>query len=323
MIPSFKSCLSKRLGNNINSIRAFSNSTIFNQNQSTTQSTQARKEQHLNYLRNFYSDDLLESIKLAETVVSPKDYYEKKHKKVKFAPQYLDDFAKFDSFWDHAQIKEPHKVDWRKPLQVGNMSPPPGYHPPADASTRKNKNSEIAKGLSILTGLSKEYIEKLHVRPLIMKRVSNQTAKGKIRSSFAIVIVGDKNGMVGVGQGKDRAEMSGAVRKAHWNAVKNLTYIPRFEDRTIIGDIDHNYHGCKLHLRSAPKGFGLRVNHYLFEICEIAGIKDLSAKIYKSRNGMKIAKGIVEALSSQKTLEELSLNRGKKVVDLRKTYYSS
>lgn len=280
-----------------------------------------KKASHLNYLRNYYSDDLLESIKLAETAIKPKDWQNKKYRTVKFAPPYLDDFSEYHQFWDKAQIKEPHKLDMTIPLQPADVPLPEGYKPPTEESGKQF--SEIAKGLSILTGLSKEYIEDLHARPLIMKRVSNQTAKGKIRSNFAIVMVGDKNGMVGVGQGKDRSEMAGAVRKAHWNAVKNLTYIPRFEDRTIIGDIDYTYHGCRMHLRSAPPGFGLRVNHYLFEICELIGIKDLSAKIYKSRNGMKIAKGIVEALSKQRTLEELSMNRGKKIVDLRKTYYSA
>ena len=112
--------------------------------------------------------------------------------------------------------------------------------------------------------------------------------------------------------------------KAHWDAVRNLKYIPRYEDRTILADIDHRYHGVKLFLRSARPGFGLRVNHVIFEISECAGIKDLSGKIYKSRNKMNIAKGFVEALTErQKTLEEIALGRGKKIVDVRNIYYSA
>ncbi len=316
MLASIPSSITRR------SIRAFSTApqvlAAATQNNS---SFEEKKRSHINYLRNYYSEDLLESIKLAETAIKPEDWKNKKLRSVKFAPPYLDDFAEYHQFWDKAQIKDAYKIDPTSPLQPAKVPIPLGYKPPTDDSNKRF--SEIAKGLSVLTGLSKEYIEDLHARPLIMKRVSNQTAKGKIRSNFAIVMVGDKNGMVGVGQGKDRTDMFRAVRKAHWNAVKNLTYIPRYEDRTIIGDIDYTYHGCRMHLRSAPPGFGLRVNHYLFEICELIGIKDLSAKIYKSRNGMKIAKGIVEALSKQRTLDELSMNRGKKIVDLRKTYYSA
>ena len=118
--------------------------------------------------------------------------------------------------------------------------------------------------------------------------------------------------------------MSKAIFKAHWDAVRNLKEIPRYENRTIYGDIDFRYHGVKLHLRSAKPGFGLRVNHVIFEICECAGIKDLSGKVYKSRNDMNIAKGTIEAFTkAQKTLDEVALGRGKKLVDVRKVYYSS
>jgi len=325
MLPSFPSSIARR------SIRAFStarqllNSSTTSSKPSSSSSSdnfEDKKKSHLSFLRSYYSEDLLESIKLAETVITEKEWQSKKLRNSSFAPTYLDDFSEYHPFWDHAQINQPHKIDALQPIQPAQVPKPPGWKPRVETGSLR-KNSVIAKELSILTGLDKDYIEKLFVRPIIMKRVSNQTAKGKIRSNFAIVMVGDKKGMIGVGQGKDRDDMRRAVYKAHWNAVKNLTYVPRHEDRTIIGDIDYTYHGCRLHLRSAPPGFGLRVNHYLFEICELIGIKDLSAKIYKSRNGMKIAKGIVEALSQQRTLDELSMNRGKKIVDLRKTYYSA
>lgn len=318
MFVTLRSSVSRR------SIRGFSSTCRVlaeGAGKEVNQGLESRKQQHLDYLSQYYSSDLLESIKLAETAIKKEDWVNRKLPNVRFAPPYLDDLSEYHPYWDHAHVNEPHKIDHIRPLQLANVPKPPGYKPPTSAGTKRF--SELARGLSILTGLSKEYIENLYARPLIMKRVSNQTSKGKIRSNFAIVIVGDKNGMVGVGQGKDRDNMQTAVRKAHWDAVKNLTHIPRYEDRTIIGDIDYTYHGCRLHLRSAPPGFGLRVNHFLFEICELIGIKDLSAKIYKSRNGMKIAKGSIEALSQQKTLDELSMNRGKKIIDLRKAYYSA
>lgn len=271
-------------------------------------------------MRNYYSDDLIESIKLAETYINPEDFENRKLRNTEFAPPYLDDFSKRDKFWDFLKIEDPLDHDFNLPLQPSPIDVPPGS---TIVEQKGARISLIAKGLSTLTGLNEEYIDKLHAKPLIMKRVSNQTAKGKIPTNYALVVVGDKNGMIGIGEGKDRVEMSRAVSKAHWNAVKNLQFVPRYEDRTVIGNIDHVFHGCKVFLRSAPSGFGLRVNHYIFEICELAGIKDLSAKIYKSRNPMNVCKGFIEALSKQQTLEELSYNRGKKVVDIRKTYYSA
>ena len=161
------------------------------------------------------------------------------------------------------------------------------------------------------------------MKPLVLKRVSNQTAKGKIASFYALVAVGDGNGMIGLGEGKSRSDMAKSIYKAHWDAVRNVTFVPRYEDRTIFADIEYRYHGVKLFLRKKEPGFGLRCNHVIFEICQLLGIRDLGAKVYKSRNEMNIAKGVVEALSQkQKSLSEIALGRGKKIVDIRKVYYS-
>ncbi|KAH3674830.1 hypothetical protein WICMUC_003033 [Wickerhamomyces mucosus] len=333
MFPSISKRSSLINVKNVSSIRLFSNCRSL-LNESTNSSspssskdlknnkiTDEAKDSHLNFLRNYYSDELLESIKLAESFVNPKHFAEKKLPRTEFSPPYLDDFSKRDQFWDNLNVEDPAKIDFRYQLQQAKVDVPPGSIIEEASSTRQN--SVIAKGLSLLTGLNAQYIERLNAKPLVMKRVSNQTAKGKIPTNYALVVVGDKNGMVGIGEGKDRVEMSRAVSKAHWNAVKNLRFIPRHEDRTIVGTIDHRFHGSKIFLRSAPPGFGLRVNHYIFEICQLIGIKDLSAKIYKSRNPMNVCKGFIESLSNQQSLEELSLNRGKKIVDIRKTYYSA
>ena len=87
--------------------------------------------------------------------------------------------------------------------------------------------------------------------------------------------------MIGLGEGKSRDGMRVSLRKAHWNAIKNLQPIPRYENRTIIGDVDYKFHAVKLFLKSAPAGFGLRVNPNIFEVCQAAGIKDLRGKVYK------------------------------------------
>ncbi|SCV03041.1 LAMI_0H05006g1_1 [Lachancea mirantina] len=288
---------------------------------------------HSDFLSKYYPKELLKSIQLAESVI-PADTEFKVSTNVEFAPSYLDDFAKLDSYWDykpglpnvHSQsVSTQYRFDQVQQRLPGGRVVPPGASVPNAAGGRSSPVADIAKGLAIQTGMSADYIMKnLVMRPLVLKRVSNQTGKGKIPSFYSLVVVGDKNGMVGLGEGKSREEMSKAVFKAHWDAVRNLKEIPRYENRTIYGDIDYRYHGVKLFLRAAKPGFGLRVNHVIFEICQCAGIQDLSGKVYKSRNDMNIAKGFVEALTNaQKTLDEIALGRGKKVVDVRKVYYSS
>ncbi|QLG73791.1 hypothetical protein HG535_0F03020 [Zygotorulaspora mrakii] len=301
-------------------------------------STSIRLLQHYDdaLLSKYYPKELLKSIKLAQEVI-PSNTQFNVSRNVEFASSYMDDFSKLDSYWDykpgmpHIHSQEDDLIrnaiyDWSKvqqPLPGNGHQLPPGVSLPS-ADGRSSKTLDVARGLQKQTGVDVNYItRKLVMKPLIMKRVSNQTGKGKIASFYALVVVGDRNGMVGLGEGKSRDEMSKAISKAHWDAIRNLKEIPRYENRTIYADIDFRYHGVKLHLRSAKPGFGLRVNHVIFEICECAGIKDLSGKVYKSRNDMNIAKGTVEALvGAQKTLEEIALGRGKKIVDVRNIYYS-
>ncbi|GMM36760.1 mitochondrial 37S ribosomal protein [Saccharomycopsis crataegensis] len=292
-----------------NSVRTFSTAMTNSQKKND-----ALQDQHLSSLKQYYSDDLIDSIKLAESHIDSAHWQNRKPS-TKFSPPYLDNFKEIDPYWDHSSQPQ---ADFTKPLQ-----PLEGKDIPKGAIVKDDTvKDEASLNLSKLTGLSEEYLRKLTHKVLVQKTVRNKTKKGNINSLYALVIVGDKNGMIGVGEGKDKVSGSGAVNKAIWNAKKNLRYIPRLEDRTILGDIDFRYHGVKLFLRSAPPGFGLRVNHFIFEICELAGIKDLSAKVYKARNGMNITKGTIEALSRGRSLQDVALARGKKIVDLRKAYYS-
>jgi small subunit ribosomal protein S5 len=68
-------------------------------------------------------------------------------------------------------------------------------------------------------------------------------------------------------------------------------------------------------------GFGLRVQHLIFELARAAGLQDLSARTPRSRNKMNVIKATWEALCNQKLPDEVARARGKKLVDVRKVYY--
>lgn len=293
-------------------------------------------ERHIDFLSKFYTPELLQSIKITESLVDPEEYLKIKksggHGISKVAPQDKHtDFSKSDPKWDEPILY---------PNQASNHTPYPRI-PQIQGADRTDLylrfDSAVGKtakkgpqgkdqffeDLHKLTGMEVWYMKKLYVRPIVMKRVSCQTSKGKIPNFYALTVVGDKNGMIGLGEGKSRDGMRTALSKAHWNAIKNLQPIPRYEKRTIIGDIDYKFHAVKLFMKLAPSGFGLRVNPNIFEVCQAAGIKDLRGKVYKSRNPMNVVKGFVEALTKQRSLEDLAAGRGKKLVDLRKVYYSA
>lgn len=69
-------------------------------------------------------------------------------------------------------------------------------------------------------------------------------------------------------------------------------------------------------------GFGLRCHHRIFEMARAAGIHDLSAKVPHSRNPMNTVKATYEALMNQRIPDEIAKGLGKKLVDVRKVYYS-
>lgn len=283
----------------------------------------------LELLKKYYPEELIRSIELGEQAI-PEHVRFQVSSNVDFAPPYKENFAKLHPYWDYKPGLPNIHSDGTCSIFNHNTQHQPLPEklklPPGACMSKVVGTGAmaIAKGVQKQTGYDAGFIGKnLVMRPLIMKRVSNQTAKGKIPSFYALVVVGDRNGMVGLGEGKSREDMAESIKKAHWDAVRNLKYVPRHDDRTIYRDIDYRYHGVKLFLRAAKPGFGLRVNHIMFEICECAGIKDLSSKVYKSRNRMNVAKGLIEALTTaQKTLDEIAYGRGKKLVDVRKVYYS-
>lgn len=298
----------------------------------------SKVEQHNKFLNQYYNPEILKSIQIAESVVKPEDYMKLqlrgREAKSRVAPSQEDfDYSLKDPVWEEPIIY-PNQGLGRAPYpEIPNVNSPDRSDlrirfKDAPVATNKQeptaaKNpAQIAKELSELTGLDERYIRNLYVRPLIMKRVSLKTAKGNIANFFVLSVAGDKNGMVGIGIGKSRDGIRTAATKAHWAAVKNLRAVNRYENRTILGSFEHKFSASKLKFSAAPIGFGLRCNRIVFEICQAAGIKDLKGKIFKARNPMHVAKGFFETLTKQKTIEELAANRGKKIVELRKVYYS-
>lgn len=169
-------------------------------------------------------------------------------------------------------------------------------------------------------GLRVRDILQLSTKILVTRWVSNQTRLGKIRSVSVLAIAGNGNGRLGLGSAKS-TEPSTAMLKARLQALRNMKPIPRYENRTIYGNIQKKVSGTIVQLASRPPGFGLRVPHRIFEMCRAAGIQDIAARIPRSRSPMNTVKAAYEALLDQPDPEEIAIGRGKKLVDVRKVYY--
>ncbi|KAI9022546.1 ribosomal protein S5, C-terminal domain-containing protein [Hyaloraphidium curvatum] len=145
---------------------------------------------------------------------------------------------------------------------------------------------------------------------------------GKVRSMYALVVVGNGNGAAGYGEGKS-SDLGSAVQKATRRAARDMVAINRYDNRTIYGTVTHKFVSSEITLRPAPPGYGISANQTIHEICRCAGIQDISAKVIGSMNPMNVVKGTFEAFALQQKPEAVARKRGRKLVDMLQSYYGS
>ncbi|CAG8956511.1 hypothetical protein HYFRA_00003898 [Hymenoscyphus fraxineus] len=170
------------------------------------------------------------------------------------------------------------------------------------------------------TGLTLDQIFEYRVKILVQHRVVNQTRLGKIQSLYCLAICGNGEGRLGIGEAKGQ-ETEDAMKNARIQAIKNMKPIPRYENRTIYGEVEGKVSAVEVKLMSRPPGFGLRCQHLIFEMARAAGIQDLAARVPRSRNKMNTVKATYQALMKQRIPDEIARGLGKKLVDVRKVYY--
>ncbi|KAH6906713.1 37S ribosomal protein S5 [Coprinopsis sp. MPI-PUGE-AT-0042] len=145
--------------------------------------------------------------------------------------------------------------------------------------------------------VNKGFYDSLHQSILIRRGVVQQTGKGKIRRVSFTVLLGNADGLVGLGEGKHANSMV-ALKSARIDAIRNMDWVERFEKRTVWTEMRTKLGGTELILRPRPVGFGLRCNPYLHQILRAAGFKDISAKVWGSRNKMNVIKAAFRMLQA-------------------------
>ncbi len=128
-----------------------------------------------------------------------------------------------------------------------------------------------------------------------IRRVTRVMAGGR-RFSFSVaMVVGDKKGKVGVGIGK-AGDTQLAIDKAVRDAKKNMIIIPMNKDSHIPHDVHTKYASSEVMIMPAP-GRGLVAGSSVRTVLELAGVKDVTAKIFsRSKNKLNNARAAVEAL---------------------------
>ena len=135
-----------------------------------------------------------------------------------------------------------------------------------------------------------------------------KTVKGGRRMSFsAVIVVGDKEGKVGVGFGKAN-EVADAIRKggdAARKAMKKIT----LKGKTIPHDVEGVCDGGRVLLKPAPDGTGLIVGGGMRPVLEAVGIRDAVGKSLGSKNRLNVVKATLDALSKLRSAEEIAAIR--------------
>lgn len=79
---------------------------------------------------------------------------------------------------------------------------------------------------------------------------------GKVASIYYLTVAGNERGLLGIGEGKS-TEQEEAKQQAKNAAIRNLQPIPRYEERTIFGDVKAKVGGTELVLMTRPPGMKL------------------------------------------------------------------
>ncbi|EKM77865.1 hypothetical protein AGABI1DRAFT_42859, partial [Agaricus bisporus var. burnettii JB137-S8] len=174
----------------------------------------------------------------------------------------------------------------------------------------------------------------------LSRTVKQQTPKGKIARKQFLVCVGNGNGLIGYGSSTD-SDSRLALTKARTKAIQNMDYVSLYEQRTIWTELSTKLGATRIIMRPRPVGFGLRCNPFIHQILRATGFKDVSAKVWGSRNKLNVVKAVFRMLQAghaptgmgdgvggkgiklskgvgMRGMEELERARGRKLIGLRK-----
>ena len=121
---------------------------------------------------------------------------------------------------------------------------------------------------------------------------------GGRRFNFSVgIVVGDKQGRVGVGLGK-AADTQLAIDKATRSAKRNMITIPLSQNKSIAHDVHAKYCASVVEIRPSP-GRGLVAGSSVRIVLELAGVSDVTGKLLsRSKNPLNNARAAVEALKT-------------------------
>ena len=154
----------------------------------------------------------------------------------------------------------------------------------------------------------------LEDRVVEINRVTKVVKGGRNLRFNALVVVGDRNGHVGMGTGKAQ-EVPEAIRKAVEDAKRKLIKVP-LVDTTIPHEVIGVHGGGRVMLRPAVAGSGVAAGGPIRAVLELAGVEDISSKSLGSSSAINMVRATLEGITQLKKAEDVAKLRGKSVDEL-------
>jgi small subunit ribosomal protein S5 len=154
---------------------------------------------------------------------------------------------------------------------------------------------------------------------LVEKLVAvNRTAKvvkgGRQFGFTALTVVGDGAGSVGFGFGKAR-EVPVAISKAMAQARKSMVTVS-LKNNTLFYPVKGIHGATRVYMQPASEGTGVIAGGGMRAVLECAGVRNVLAKSYGSRNPINVVRATVKALADIRSPEDIAAKRGKSVEEI-------
>jgi small subunit ribosomal protein S5 len=155
-----------------------------------------------------------------------------------------------------------------------------------------------------------EFIEKL----VAVNRTAKVVKGGKQFGFTALTVVGDGAGRVGIGFGKAR-EVPVAISKAMASARKNMANVALRND-TLHYAVKGAHGATHVFMQPASEGTGVIAGGAMRAVLECAGVRNVLAKSYGSRNPINVVRATMNGLLALQSPEMIAAKRGKTVADI-------
>ena len=157
---------------------------------------------------------------------------------------------------------------------------------------------------------SDDLMEKL----VTVNRVAKVVKGGRQFGFTALTFVGDGNGKVGFGYGKAR-EVPIAIQKAMQSARKQMIKVNLTNDT--LQYAKKGRHGATyVYMQPASDGTGIIAGGAMRAVFECAGVRNVLAKSYGSRNSINVVRATISALESIHSPRQIAAKRGKKIKEI-------